>query len=119
MILAIIGIWYIAALLMNGNQLINQLERKKQQWTYSQVISQAYQVKRPILPAPHQVALELKKSVFDTAISSKHFLVHHSLITLNSTMLGFFLGSVVGIVIAIGIVHICCFQRSNQCLATT
>ena len=105
MILAIIGIWYIAALLMNGNQLINQLERKKQQWTYSQVISQAYQVKRPMLPAPHQVALELKKSVFDTAISSKRSLVHHSLITLNSTMLGFLLGSVVGIVIAIGIVH--------------
>ncbi|WP_246615101.1 ABC transporter permease [Agarivorans litoreus] len=105
LVVAIIGIWYLAALIMNGNQLINTLERKKQDWTYSQVLQQAYQVKRPMLPAPHQVAMELKKSVFERSISSKRSLVFHSFITLNSTLLGFLLGSILGIVIAIGIVH--------------
>ncbi|WP_432467866.1 ABC transporter permease [Agarivorans sp. Z349TD_8] len=105
LIIALLAIWYLAALIMNGNQLIHNLERKKQDWSYSQVISQAYQVKRPMLPAPHQVALELKKSVFDTSVTSKRSLVFHSLITLNSTLLGFVFGSLLGMLIAIGIVH--------------
>ncbi|MGY5453407.1 ABC transporter permease [Agarivorans sp. MS3-6] len=105
LIVIIIAIWYLAALIMNGNQLIQNLERKKQDWTYSQILSQAYQVKRPMLPAPHQVALELKKSVFDTSVNSKRSLVFHSVITLNSTLLGFVFGSMLGMLIAIGIVH--------------
>ncbi|WP_432453278.1 MULTISPECIES: ABC transporter permease [unclassified Agarivorans] len=105
LIIALLAIWYLAALIMNGNQLIHNLERKKQDWSYSQVISQAYQVKRPMLPAPHQVALELKKSVFDTSVTSKRSLVFHSIITLNSTLLGFVFGSLLGMLIAIGIVH--------------
>ncbi len=105
LVLAIIAIWYVAALIMNGNQLINNLERKKQDWTYSQVAEQAFEIKRPVLPAPHQVALEIKKSVFETKISSKRSLVFHSIVTLNSTLLGFVLGSILGILIAVGIVH--------------
>ncbi|MEL0629808.1 ABC transporter permease [Psychromonas aquatilis] len=101
----IIAIWYLAALIMNGNQLIHNLERKNQDWTYSQIISQAYEVKRPMLPAPHQVAAELSKSIFERSITSKRSLIYHAQITLNSTLLGFIFGAMLGILIAIGIVH--------------
>jgi len=101
----VIAIWYLAALIMNGNQLINNLERKKQEWTYQQVISQAYEVKRPMLPAPHQVGQELIRSIIDKPVTSKRSLIFHAQITLNSTLLGFVFGSLLGILIAVGIVN--------------
>ena len=101
----LIGIWYAGALWLNGHQLIKDLERRKQAWTYSQVIAQAYGIKRPALPAPHQVIADIYKSVFQTKVTSKRSLVYHAQITLNSTLLGFLLGSVLGIIIAVGIVH--------------
>jgi len=105
LVLAILALWYAAALVMNGRQIINHFERKHQTWTYSQVISQAYTVKRPMVPAPHQVAIELKKSIIDKSITSKRSLIYHAQITLNSTLLGFALGTLLGILLAVGIVH--------------
>ncbi|MDX2321078.1 MAG: ABC transporter permease [Moritella sp.] len=101
----VIAIWYLASLLMNGNQLINNLERKNQAWSYQQIIIQAYDVKRPVLPAPHKVGQELIKSIIDKPVTSKRSLIYHAQITLNSTLLGFFLGALLGILIAVGIVH--------------
>ncbi|WP_428240229.1 ABC transporter permease [Gynuella sp.] len=98
-------VWYLAALILNGNQLIKNKERRQQSWTYSQILSEAYAIKRPSLPAPHQVLAEIYKSVFQTRITSKRSLLYHAQITLNSTLLGFVLGSLLGITIAIGIVH--------------
>lgn len=105
LVIGIIIIWYIAALLMNGNQMINMLERTGQDWTYTQIFYGAYGIQRPPLPVPHQVAYELYDSIFNNAITSRRSLLYHTQITLNSTLLGFILGSMLGIVIAIGIVH--------------
>lgn len=105
MVSFVISIWYVAALWMNGNQLINTYERKKIDWSYSQIAVEAYKVKRPMLPPPHQVIQQWYKSVFDTKVTSKRSLVYHSIITLESTLLGFAFGTLLGIAIAIGIVH--------------
>lgn len=105
LVLGILVIWYIAALLMNGNQMINMLERTGQSWTYTQVLQGAYGIQRPPLPVPHQVAMELYQSVLNQAVTSRRSLVYHSMITLESTLLGFALGSLLGILIAVGIVH--------------
>ena len=101
----VIAIWYLAALVMNGNQLINNLERKNQTWSYQQVINEAYEIKRPMLPTPHQVANELISTIIDKPVTSKRSLIYHAQITLNSTLLGFIFGSLLGILIAVGIVH--------------
>lgn len=105
LLIIVLAIWYLAALVMNSQQLIQNLERKKQEWSYQQVFSQAYDVKRPMLPAPHQVAQELSRSLLDKPVTSKRSLIYHAQITLNSTLLGFVFGSLLGILIAIGIVH--------------
>lgn len=105
LVLIMLALWYAAALVMNGRQIIQNYDRKHQSWSYSQVFDQVYTVKRPMLPAPHQVAIELKKSIFDKPVTSKRSLIYHAQITLNSTLLGFFFGSLLGILIAVGIVH--------------
>jgi NitT/TauT family transport system permease protein len=104
-VISVIVIWYAASLWMNGNQLIQTYERKNQDWTYSQVAKEAYGIKRPMLPPPHQVVQQWYKTVFDTKVTSKRSLVYHSTITLQSTLLGFVFGSVLGVAIAVGIVH--------------
>ncbi len=60
---------------------------------------------RPRLPAPHQVATELWKTVAMEPITSKRSLVYHAWVTLSATLTGFCIGSVLGILLAVGIVH--------------
>ena len=60
---------------------------------------------RPLLPGPHQVAAELYETVINKKITSKRSLVFHGWITLSATLLGFGFGAVMGILLAVGIVH--------------
>jgi NitT/TauT family transport system permease protein len=60
---------------------------------------------RPVLPAPHQVATGLWDGVAGQKITSKRSLVWHGWITLSATLLGFAIGTGLGIVLAVGIVH--------------
>lgn len=60
---------------------------------------------RPRLPAPHQVAQDLWKTVVMKKITSKRSLVYHGWITLSATLLGFAIGTGAGILLAVGIVH--------------
>ena len=65
-----------------------------------------------MLPAPHQILVELKKTVIDTPITSRRSLLFHAWVTLSSTLLGFGLGSLLGIVLAVLIVHVKTLERS-------
>ncbi len=62
-------------------------------------------LERPVLPAPHQVVAELWKGLFGQAVTSKRSLVYHAWVTLSATLLGFGIGTAMGILLAIGIVH--------------
>ena len=65
-----------------------------------------------MLPAPHQVVAELWKTAVDKPVTSKRSLVYHAWITLSATLLGFVIGTVLGILLAIGIVHNRAMDRS-------
>ena len=58
------------------------------------------------------MAEELRKTVFLTAPSSKRSLVYHGWVTLSSTLLGFALGTLLGILLAVAIVHVPSLERS-------
>jgi NitT/TauT family transport system permease protein len=60
---------------------------------------------RPVIPAPHQIAVELWNTVFTIAPWKVKSLLYHCWITLSSTLLGFVLGTVLGIGLAILIVR--------------
>ena len=60
---------------------------------------------RPVLPAPHQVVQEIYKTTVEKKITSKRSLIYHSGITLSSALLGFVMGTFLGILLAVAIIH--------------
>jgi NitT/TauT family transport system permease protein len=103
---AIIAIWYVAAVFLNAPIQKDKYERAKlSDWTIGQLVSDTLAQDRPILPAPHQVAVEIYKTTVLKKITSKRSLIYHSWITLSSTLLGFLIGTFLGIFLAVLIVH--------------
>ncbi len=111
-VMAIIAIWYAGAIYMNAPFQIDSYKRAKVEWNTGQLIRDTLAQKRPVLPAPHQVAQEIYKTTVLKKITSKRSLIYHSWITLSSTLLGFLIGSVLGIVLAVGIVHNRALEKS-------
>lgn len=108
----ILILWYAAAVWLNGPQVREQLARAGQPYTVSQFVDATWAMERPVLPAPHQIALEFKKTVFDIRPTAKRSLVYHAYVTVSAAVLGFALGALLGIVLAVGIVHVRTLDRS-------
>ncbi|WP_027133841.1 ABC transporter permease [Geminicoccus roseus] len=102
--LAILAIWYAGAVWLNAPQVVDRYGDEP--WTWTQLVEDSWAMDRPVLPAPHQVLAELNKTVLQTAATSKRSLVYHAWITLSATLLGFVLGTLLGILLAVGIVHV-------------
>jgi len=111
-VFAIVALWYGFAVYLNAPQLIDRYQRQDQTWDAARLITDAYAMERPILPAPHQVVAEMNKTVFQIRPTSRRSLVFHSWVTLSSTLLGFAMGSVLGILLAVGIIHVRTLDRS-------
>ena len=101
---AILIVWYIAALPMNWVVTGPKIEAAG--GGLSNMFAFSWNEPRPVLPAPHQIAQELWKSVFTVAPWMPKSLLYHGWVTLSSTLLGFVLGSLLGIALAIAIVHV-------------
>ena len=102
---AVLAFWYAAAVPMNAGWTLNQAERAGTELSFPEIVADAMRQERPRLPTPHQVAGELRKTVFGQKVSSKRSLVYHGWITLQSTLWGFALGTAAGIGLAIAIVY--------------
>ena len=103
---AIVLFWYAMAIHMNApwQQTLNQraglvdvplVEFAQQTWAQS----------KPLLPAPHQVVTEIWNATVATDITSRRSLAYHAWITLSATLFGFALGTLLGIGLAVAIVH--------------
>ncbi|OKH86374.1 ABC transporter permease [Thalassospira sp. TSL5-1] len=112
MLIGLFVIWYIGAVFMNMPGQLDRYARAKQDWTVSQLVEATLNQDRPVLPAPHQVAAEMYKTIFATKITSKRSLVYHTWVTLSSTLLGFGIGTLLGILLAVGIVHVLTLEKS-------
>lgn len=104
-VFAIIVIWYGATYMMNKQWTLDQAERAGVTLTASEVFKDTMAQERPQLPAPHQVITEIWNTTVEKKITSKRSLIYHAGITLSSTSLGFLMGSLLGITLAISIVH--------------
>lgn len=101
----IAAIWYLAAIWMNSTWVMDQAARDGQAITFLQAVPQTLNQERPVLPAPHQVMKGLWDGVAGQAITSKRSLVYHAWVTLSATALGFAIGTLAGILLAVGIVY--------------
>lgn len=120
---AIVALWYAACVPMNIKGVLTQAERdgaivtpsvpaeRRAASEFGLVARNTFAIPatwaqdRPRLPAPHQVAVELWNTTVMKKITSKRSLVFHGWITLSATLLGFAIGTGLGILLAVGIVH--------------
>jgi len=102
---AIFVIWYIAAVALNSTWAYDKAKRADVALTFSQMVADTLAQKKPLLPAPHQVVKEIYKTTVLKKITSKRSLIWHGWITLSATLLGFAMGTGLGIMLAVGIVH--------------
>lgn len=108
----IITIWYFGTIFLNAPFERDQAARSGQDIRFSEILPKTMSQERPVLPAPHQVAREIYKTTVQTRPTSKRSLLWHSWITLSSTLVGFLMGTVFGVSLAIGIVHSKVLDRS-------
>ncbi len=111
-VLILLVLWYLAAMLMNAPLVRDAFERNEVKYSVGDLIAGTLDAKRPVVPAPHQVAVELIDSVFGYPPDSPRSLAYHSWVTLSATVVGFALGAVFGILLAVGIVHMRTLEKS-------
>ena len=133
-VLAILAIWYVAAVPMNVRETLTAAERTgaevwggtaperqdRSAWALAirnpDLALNGWSQERPRLPAPHQVAQELyastvgeevfgRRGFVQTGELSNRSLVYHAGITLGATLVGFLIGAAAGVLLAVGIVH--------------
>ncbi|WP_171121142.1 MULTISPECIES: ABC transporter permease [unclassified Ruegeria] len=119
----IVAFWYAACVPMNIKGVLTEQERAgaevqppsaKDRRDMSELglvlnnsfaIPATWEQDRPRLPAPHQVAIEMWETTVLKKITSKRSLIYHGWVTLSATVLGFAIGTGLGILLAVGIVH--------------
>ncbi|HEX2581364.1 MAG TPA: ABC transporter permease [Dongiaceae bacterium] len=109
-VLVLILAWYGLALILNHDQAVRLAGDAQPSWW--DLVKMSWSLDRPLLPVPHQIAAELWRSVFTIAPWAKRSLLFHAGVTAGSTLVGFCLGILLGIVLAAGIVHVRTLDRA-------
>lgn len=104
-LLAIVVLWYGAAVWLNSQWTYDQAGRAGVQVSFGEVVADTMAQERPVLPAPHQVAAGLWEGLAGQKVTSKRSLVYHGWMTLSATLVGFAIGTGLGVLLAVGIVH--------------
>ena len=108
----LIAIWYLAAIGLNAAQVIERTLSSQPDWGAADLVRLTLTMDRPVLPAPHQIALDLVDSLFGWPLDSPRNLLFHAAVTSSATLLGFAMGSVLGALLAVVIVHSRTLERS-------
>ena len=104
-VVALVALWYAFAVYLNAPWQLDRYAKAEREWTAAELVRDTLNQERPVLPSPHQVVAEIWKTTVDVRPTSKRSLVYHGWVTLSSTLLGFAIGTVLGILLAVGIVH--------------
>lgn len=106
---ALMILWYGAAIGLNRAQV---RERLGEDAGWRAIVAGSWSMQRPVLPAPHQIAIELKRGIFDFPVTSPRSLVYHAWVTLSAALAGLAIALALGMLLAIGIVHLRLLDRS-------
>jgi len=104
LLLVLIVVWYLGTIGLNWGVVADRLSRDSAPHDWTEVLLQTLNYSRPVLPAPHQIAVDLWNTTLTIDPSSKRSLLYHAWTTLSSTLLGFVMGTVLGIALAAYIV---------------
>ncbi|MCO5065366.1 MAG: ABC transporter permease [Rhizobiaceae bacterium] len=104
--------WYVLAVFMNAPFQRDMDRRANVAPGTIEFLQSTLSQAKPIVPAPHQVAQNVFENTFLRKVTSNRSLVYHAAVTLSSTLLGFTFGTILGVLIAVGIVHVAALDRS-------
>ena len=105
--------WYLGSIWLNADMQRMLFENTGQtSYTTTELIEGTLSQEKPKLPTPGQILVELNKTVLETAPTSKRSLIYHGSVTISATLLGFLIGSTLGMGLAILVVHIKSLDRS-------
>jgi len=104
--------WHAAAVWLNAPQVIERTLSSQPGWSALDLVRLTLSMDRPVLPAPHQIALDLFDSVFGWPLDSPRNLLFHAAVTSSATLLGFAMGTALGALLAVAIVHSRTLERS-------
>ncbi|HEY9063996.1 MAG TPA: ABC transporter permease [Burkholderiaceae bacterium] len=98
-------VWYAGCVALNAQGAIERVLSNTPGWTTTDLIATTWSMERPVLPAPHQVAIDLWSSIVDWPLDSPRNLLLHAAVTTQSTLVGFVFGTLFGVLLAAAIVH--------------
>jgi len=110
--LGIVVLWYLAAIGLNWQVVADVQARAGAAPSVADMLTLTLSHNRPLLPAPHQILVELWNTTAALPATSRRSLVHHAGITLSAALTGFAMGAGLGILLAIAIVHVRALERS-------
>ena len=105
MLLLVLLAWYAGAWALNAPGAIERVMPQDGTWTWQDLLQATMAMQRPVLPAPHQVALDFWSSLVDWPLDSPRNLLFHVAVTAESTLWGFVMGTLLGLVLSVCIVH--------------
>ena len=104
-LLATLLAWYGGAIVLNAPGAKERVLADRPGWTTGDLVNTTWNMERPVLPAPHQVVADLYSSIVDWPLDSPRNLLFHAAVTAQSTLVGFVLGTLLGVLLAAAIVH--------------
>ena len=112
-LLAIVVVWYAAAIGLNAPWQ-NDVYRRGDitNVPFTQFVADTWNQEKPVLPTAHQVFGELWSATALVAPNKPRSLLFHAWVTFSATALGFVMGSLLGIGLAVLIVHNEAMNRS-------
>ena len=105
-LLGVLLLWYAGAVWLNAPGAIERvLSPRGTDWGWADLVQTTLNMQRPVLPSPQQVALDFWSSLVDWPVDSPRNLLFHVAVTAHSSLLGFAMGTLLGLLLSAGIVH--------------
>jgi NitT/TauT family transport system permease protein len=118
-VLGILAVWYAGVVPMN--RVVAEPFVARTDGSFGERLRVSMSLEKPVLPAPHQVVGELWRSIVATPVTrevagaqvfNNRNLLFHVWTTLSSTLVGFAIGASLGVLLAVGIVHVAVLRLS-------
>ncbi|AXW86494.1 ABC transporter permease [Lonsdalea britannica] len=104
-VVAAVVSWYLLAIALNAPGAIERTLAPKGAWSWRDLVSVTLSMPRPVLPAPHQIIVDIWTSLTRWPLTSPRNLLLHTWVTASAALTGFAMGIVLGILLAVCIVH--------------
>lgn len=98
-------LWYLLALWLNAPGAIERVLAPHGAWNWQDLAAATFAMQRPVLPVPHQIALDLWHSLVDYPPDSPRNLLLHAWVTAAAALTGVGMGLALGVSLAVCIVH--------------